>query len=414
MALLDFLRNFEERTGKRIEENIGGLLGEDLSKLSEAERKAIRRQARMRSLEALGGLGSQSAAMAGVAESVGKRLEAKRAKDRQAEAEAMMPRIAGRLFGGAPAATMPEDSSDGLTGVNVQSRYRQDPAEAMRMMMGSQAGRDLAALQPDLAKLAQEGVTGRTVGGAVYNPLTGQFSKPEEAKTRTLSAQEISQLGLPRGTVAQIDPSGDLRIVREPRLAGAGGGTAKFTVLSERELLMAGLPKGTVAQRNNLNGEVKILSSVPQAERTSISNRERAVKRVELGTENIQKQLDKVSTGGILGASGAISRVFDSQDAKQFETYREQLSSALRAALRIPGEGSLSDRDLAQYGLTLPSLGLSKQRNIEIMRALEDQVRVSADSPTLAEEKPPELDDMTWRAMLPSERAAYKKAGTKR
>lgn len=182
MALLDFLRNFEERTGRRIEENIGGLLGEDLSKLPEAERKAIRRQMRMRAIESLGSLGSQSQAMADVAEGVGKRLETRRAKERQAAAEALIPQITGRLFGGAPAATMPEQAEDGLTGVNVQSRYRQDPADAMRMMMGSQAGRDLATLQPDLAKLAQEGVTGRTVGGAVYNPLTGQFTRPPEEK----------------------------------------------------------------------------------------------------------------------------------------------------------------------------------------------------------------------------------------
>jgi len=182
MALLDFLRNFEERTGRRIEENIGGLLGEDLSKLPEAERKAIRRQMRMRAIESLGSLGSQSQAMADVAEGVGKRLETRRAKERQAAAEALIPQITGRLFGGAPAATMPEQAEDGLTGVNVQSRYRQDPADAMRMMMGSQAGRDLATLQPDLAKLAQEGVTGRTVGGAVYNPLTGQFMRPPEEK----------------------------------------------------------------------------------------------------------------------------------------------------------------------------------------------------------------------------------------
>jgi hypothetical protein len=88
--------------------------------------------------------------------------------------------------------------------------------------------------------------------------------------------------------------------------------------------------------------------------------------------------MDNVKTGGILGGTGAMSSVFDSQDAKLFQTYREQLSTALRAALRIPGEGPLSDRDLAQYGLTLPSLGQSRENNLAILESLQEQVRLAA------------------------------------
>jgi hypothetical protein len=70
--------------------------------------------------------------------------------------------------------------------------------------------------------------------------------------------------------------------------------------------------------------------------------------------------------------------VFDSQDAKLFETYRQQLSVALRAALRIPGEGALSDRDLALNGLTLPDIGQSRENNIAIIESLKEQVRLAA------------------------------------
>jgi hypothetical protein len=178
MALLDIFR----KGGENLESYIGGLLGEDVSNLSEKERKQLRRQGLSAVFDAMARGTTPTEGLKGVAADLGARLAAQKAQERKTQAEAMIPQITGRLFGGAPVATMPEGGQDELTGVNVRSQYRQDPGDAMRMMMATQTGRDLAALQPDLAKLAQEGVTGRTVGGAVYNPLTGQFTKPPEEK----------------------------------------------------------------------------------------------------------------------------------------------------------------------------------------------------------------------------------------
>jgi len=109
--------------------------------------------------------------------------EQRAAKRKKKATEEELGRITGRLFGGAPAAPadMGEDES-GLGPVAIKSQYRQDPQDALRRMLGTQEGRDIAAASPDLFKLAQEGVTGRTVGDAVYNPLTGQFAKAEKAK----------------------------------------------------------------------------------------------------------------------------------------------------------------------------------------------------------------------------------------
>jgi hypothetical protein len=73
----------------------------------------------------------------------------------------------------------------------------------------------------------------------------------------------------------------------------------------------------------------------------------------------------------------------------------------------------MSDRDAALAGLTLPSLSFSKERNIQIIRALEDQVRLVAKLPTLKEEKPEGISTSDWLMMLPSERAAFKRAGAK-
>ena len=97
--------------------------------------------------------------------------------------------------------------------------------------------------------------------------------------------------------------------------------------------------------------------------------------------------MDKVSTGGVLGVTGMLSRIFDSQDAKLFESYRQQLSAAMRSALRIPGEGALSDYEQQLYGLQLPELGQSAENNVQIINSLKEQVRLAADQDAGLEEE---------------------------
>jgi hypothetical protein len=414
---------------------VGGLLGEDYENMTPEQRRTA-------SMSVLGviarGMGSPEAgseALRLTRESRAAEREAAGLARRQAAAEALMPQVVGRLFGGSAGRL---ESLPGGEGGELSSRYRQDPRGALAALYGSQAGRDLGQMAPDLAKLATEGTLGRTVGGSVYNPLTGGFTAPpQQAGTTTLTPAEVRQLGAPAGTIIQRDSSGKLSVLPVPRAAvgGAapreaiGGGMVPRpgvpgaapalgagrlgNLLTADELRAAGLPEGTVAQFDPKSGKVNVISSVPATQRTTTENKERSVRRIEAASELLQKQLDRVATGGPLGITGAVGRIFDSQDARQFETFKEQLSSGLRAALRIPGEGALSDREQAQYGLTLPSLGMSKERNIEIMRALEDQVRLAADLPTLSDEKPEGISASDWLMMLPSERAAFKRAGAK-
>ena len=87
-----------------------------------------------------------------------------------------------------------------------------------------------------------------------------------------------------------------------------------------------------------------------------------------------------------------MSRVFDSQDAKLFESYRQQLSAALRSALRIPGEGALSDYEQRLYGLQLPELSQSGKNNIQILQSLIDQVRLAASQEPTAPAMPAGAD----------------------
>jgi hypothetical protein len=357
MALLDTIRGLGKKASQNLERNIGGLLGEDISKLSEEERRAIRQQALAAVFDAMARGTTPSAGLRQVAADTAARREAAQTQQRQQAAEAMLPDISSRILGGRTG-TMIEDVQGGpatpLTARRMPSA--EGARTALGMMYGTQAGRDVATMAPDLATLAREGVTGRTVGGSVYNPLTGDFTRPP---TPMAPAAAMPRGGAPSG--AQPAPA-----------------SQRFRVLTADEIAQANLPAGTSAQIDTQTGQIKLLSQVPATQRAGEAAKGTAVTRVDAVAEKMEEQLGKVRTGGPLGMVGALSRVFDSQDAKLFESYRQQLSSALRTALRIPGEGALSDFEQRQYGLQLPELGQSPENNQQILRSLRDQVRLAA------------------------------------
>jgi len=157
MALLDTLRKIPQRIGQNLERNIGGLLGENLEKLSEEERRAIRRQAATAIFDAMAQGTTPTANLERVAAMAGARLEAQRGRERQAAAEAALPGIAGRVYGGQSLGQI--ETAPGLEpATRLTSRYRQDPAAAMAMLSGTRAGLDVAQISPGLAAAAQEGM----------------------------------------------------------------------------------------------------------------------------------------------------------------------------------------------------------------------------------------------------------------
>ena len=244
-----------KRIGRGFDRYIGGLLGEDLESMTPEERANARRQA-------IGAIGRSMMDPASASEQYGAVTQARAMQRAQAEvarrtaaAEAEMPRIAGRLFGGSAGMIetlpgQPEEESRLMT-----SRYRINPQDALARLTGTQVGRDVAKLAPDLATLASEGVTGRTVGGAVYNPLTGGFARPPEAQVQTLTPQEVARLGLPRGTLVQRDPGGELKILREPPRMATGGGGERFKILTPEEVKASNLKPG-IYQKNTATGQI--------------------------------------------------------------------------------------------------------------------------------------------------------------
>jgi len=89
----------------------------------------------------------------------------------------------------------------------------------------------------------------------------------------------------------------------------------------------------------------------------------------------------KINTGGPMGAVGKASKVFDSQDTMRFENLNQQLSTELRTVFRIPGEGTLSDREQAQYGLQLPSVNYDQATNEAIIKDLETRAGIRIGQP---------------------------------
>lgn len=161
------------------------------------------------------------------------------------------------------------------------------------------------------------------------------------------------------------------RLAQQPVVAPG----EQYRPMTAEEIKSAGFPVGTVAQKDTKTGKIQVLSAVPAAQRAAApKTSDPSVNRVEAAVNKLTAQMDKIKTGAV---SGTLSRVFDAADAKQFETFREQLSGAVRAALRIPGEGTLSDQEQRQYGLQLPSLTQTKENNIQTMAALLEQVRLA-------------------------------------
>jgi hypothetical protein len=123
--------------------------------------------------------------------------------------------------------------------------------------------------------------------------------------------------------------------------------------------------------------------------------------------------LETTPQGGFMGLAGQVGKVTDSQKVKRFDNLKEQLSTELRTLFRIPGEGALSDKEQAQYGIQLPSVNNDKATNAAILNDIKARTKIRLDqgsnplvprSPQQPTGKPPAL------ANVPDSAVAYLKA----
>lgn len=85
--------------------------------------------------------------------------------------------------------------------------------------------------------------------------------------------------------------------------------------------------------------------------------------------------IGKTPQGGWMGISGKAGFVTNYQQNKRFNNLREQLSTELRTLFRIPGEGALSDKEQAQYGVQLPSTDYDEETNRQILADIRARVQ---------------------------------------
>lgn len=231
MALLDIFKRGTKRAGENLESYIGGLLGDDLSQLSDEERKQVRRQGMSAVFDAMARGTTPTQGLAGVAQLAGARLAAKREKVSGEKAlqdiQQANAAIAARL---------------GARGVDVGEQTQLEevrPLSGMNLqgLMASRAGAAALESSPVLKSLAEESL------------------KPEE-----YTYQNVSGVGLV--AVNKRNPK-DVRVVQSER-ARAAGPSERFKILSQVEATAMGLPPGVVYQQNLQSMKISPLEGMPK------------------------------------------------------------------------------------------------------------------------------------------------------
>jgi hypothetical protein len=354
---------------------VGGLLGEDVESMTPEERRRA-------NLSVLGiiarGMGSPEAGSEALALTRASRAAERKAADdarRNAAAEALMPQVVGRLFGG-PAGRL--ESLPGGEGGELSSRYRQDPRGAMAALYGSQAGRDLGQMAPDLAKLATEGALGRTVGGSVYNPLTGGFTAPPKAPEAKTPVREVDLGGqvivyFNDGTT-QTFPKG---MAPGARAAVGGGGAPQATTLGAPP---AAGPAPAVPGFSFPQGDFPKLTEGEEKSRfyttTMVSSLPVMAEVLRSGYKPTQR--DKAAAGppseGVLGglSNTLVPRSFATPEGRRFYTEGRKV---LAAILRKESGAAITDDEWTNYGpMYLPWPGDTEEDIKLKMQSLDQQI----------------------------------------
>lgn len=94
-----------------------------------------------------------------------------------------------------------------------------------------------------------------------------------------------------------------------------------------------------------------------------------------------RNQLLAAPQGGLFGYKGKAGTVTSKADTERFDNLREQLSTELRTAFRIPGEGTLSDAEQKQYGIQLPSTNYEPENNAKILDDIEARTGLRLSTP---------------------------------
>lgn len=125
-------------------------------------------------------------------------------------------------------------------------------------------------------------------------------------------------------------------------------------------------PYGTVTPSFGKLGAYKSIDSISKqfVGENGIDQNGQAIKTTGL--------IDTTPSGGYFGYKGVLSG--GSQEAKKFDSLKEQLSGELRKVFRIAGEGTLTDADQKALSIQLPSRDYDAKTNKNIMANIKMRV----------------------------------------
>jgi len=377
-----------QRFGSGFDRYIGGLLGEDLEGLSPEEKSTARRSAIGIIARGMLDPSQGSEALGAVTQARVQQRAREELARRTAAAEAEMPRIAGRVFGGPPGnlESLPGISGEGgqLTASNrlrtleslpgeggeggqltaryrprmleslprsgeggpLTSRYRQDPMEAMSMLYSTPEGRDAARLAPGLATFAAESIKPNQPN------LTNDQREYLTAKTQ----------GYP-GTFMEYQIA--VKGASAPRLSVSTG---------ER-------------------GENKAQEALAGLEATDVSNQRNFARGAARVWNGAQKLIDLSGTGalsgslapGLIGVNNFLVSIFGTgvdpkltADAEQFNAAVSQL--VIDQMSSLGGARGFSREETALLEKSFPNIATSTQARIAIARLLQAKALESINS----------------------------------
>lgn len=362
--------------GSAFNRYIGGLLGEDVEKMTPEERRA----ARMAAIGIIGrGMVSPdggSQALTAVRASRQAARDEQELRRRQAAAEAALPDISSRIFGGRTG-TMIEDVEGGPA-TPLMARRTPSAAgarEAIGMMYGTQAGRDVATMAPGLMTAAQEQMKpGEFVYQTVPNVGLVAVSKTNPSDVRVVqpvgrepaapAKPELRAVRLPNGMVQDM-------WIAPGQASGIKVGAPYAQKGAEGDTLNARQRTGVAMTQDAAVNYAVNVTGLPKAEIEKMSPAQVEAAIIKRGGRVLQGGTARIVSG--LPVIGDFASTFVAAANADLLGPAAQGAAGI-ANLQNPS-GTITGADLTAAGTQFPNAMMPIETQAQMIRALLEQSR---------------------------------------
>lgn len=362
--------------GSAFNRYIGGLLGEDVEKMTPQERRAAR-------AAAIGIIGrgmvspeGGSQALTAVRASRQAARDEQELRRRQAAAEAALPDISSRIFGGRTG-TMIEDVEGGPA-TPLMARRAPTAAgarEAIGMMYGTQAGRDVATMAPGLMTAAQEQMrpgefvyqTVPNVGLVAVsktNPSDVRVVKPVGREPSAPAKPELRAVRLPNGMVQDM-------WIAPGQSSGTPVGAPYAPKGAEGDTLNARQRTGVAMTQDAAVNYAVNVTGLPKAEIEKMSPAQVEAAIIKRGGRVLQGGTARIVSG--LPVIGDFASTFVAAANADLLGPAAQGAAGI-ANLQNPS-GTITGADLTAAGTQFPNAMMPIETQAQMIRSLLEQSR---------------------------------------